>query len=117
MATLEEQVARRMGARVAAVREELGLSKADVAEILRISPQAYTPYESGKRSYSVAQVFTLARAFGKAPEWLLGIETDLSPDESEVVWLYRLIEPKTHALQYLRMLAGAPPAPSGTGQS
>lgn len=65
MATLEEQVNRRVLLRVVQLRESMGMEKKDFAELLSISPQGYSPYESGVRPFSIAQVFTLARALGK----------------------------------------------------
>ena len=108
MPTQEAKINRRVAARVIEARESARLEKQDLAEVLQITPQGYSPYEKGTRPFTVAQVFALAQALGRPVEWFLDLGGDLTPDESEALWLYRLIADKPMALRYLRMMAHVP---------
>lgn len=108
MATLEERINRRILDRLTQVRLERGMEKQDIAEMLSLTAGGYSPYESGVRPYTIAQVFTLARALGKPVEYFLGLDSDLTEDEREALFLYRLSPQKALAIQVLRALATAP---------
>lgn len=53
-------------------REYLGLSQADVAEVLGIARPAVTRIESGERNVESAELDRLARLFGCSADYLLG---------------------------------------------
>jgi transcriptional regulator with XRE-family HTH domain len=108
MDTQEAKVNRIVLQRVIRLRESLGLEKQVFAAALSLSPAGYTPYEQGQRPFSIAQIFTLAKATGTPVAWLLGLDLDMAEDEQEALFLYRLIAEKEMALRYLRMMAHVP---------
>ena len=75
--------------RVIQTREEAGLSKVEFAAIIGVSKQAYTPYEQYGTEYSLEQLFTISSTFGKPLTWLLGLPSELAPDEEQLLHLYR----------------------------
>lgn len=85
---LEAQIARR----VARARKERGLTHDQVGEALSLSGTGYGHYERARQPFSVEQLFQLSRVLGRPVEWFLGIDTDLSEDEAQVLHLWRQIE-------------------------
>jgi len=81
--------ARAIADRVIQTREEAGLSKVEFASIIGVSKQAYTPYEQYSTEYSLEQLFIISRTFGKPLPWLLGLPSELAPDEEQLLHLYR----------------------------
>ena len=64
-----------LGARLAIMRNELGISQAKIAEALGMSLRAYQSYELGKRSIPVEALVQLHRQFHVDLSWvLLGME-------------------------------------------
>lgn len=61
--------------RLKELRDEKGLTQADLAEIVGInSPQSVGYYETGKRDMSTTCLMQLAEFFGVTTDYLLGIE-------------------------------------------
>lgn len=60
-----------LGARIAALRRDQGLSQAELAQRLRISPSAVGMYEQGRREPSVEIVVALAGEFRVSTDYLL----------------------------------------------
>lgn len=60
-----------LGARIAALRRDRGLSQAELAHRLRISPSAVGMYEQGRREPSAALLVALAEEFGVSTDYLL----------------------------------------------
>ena len=60
-----------MGARIAALRRQAGLSQADLAHRIRVSPSAVGMYEQGRREPSVELVVAMARELGVSTDFLL----------------------------------------------
>lgn len=60
-----------LGARIAALRRQAGLSQAQLAAILKISPSAMGMYEQGRREPSVQILVALAEALGVSTDYLL----------------------------------------------
>ena len=57
--------------RIRTAREEAGLSQADVAKALRISPSAVNQWEQGFcKSIKLEHFFALARLLRRDPQWL-----------------------------------------------
>ena len=62
------------GERLHALREEKGLTQAQVAEVLDISPRAYAFWEREPVSVKAEQMATLAKLFGVSVDFLVGCE-------------------------------------------
>lgn len=60
-----------LGARIAALRREAGLSQAQLAEKLRISPSAMGMYEQGRREPSLQILGDMARVLGVSTDYLI----------------------------------------------
>lgn len=60
-----------LGARIAALRREAGLSQAELAKRLQISPSAMGMYEQGRREPSMETLVAIAREFGVSTDYLL----------------------------------------------
>lgn len=73
-----------LGKRIKESREYLGLSQAQVAEVLDIARPSVSLIESGKRRVSVLELKTLAKLFRRSYSYFVGEldETTLEQDES-----------------------------------
>ena len=60
-----------LGARIAALRRDRGLSQAELARRLRISPSAVGMYEQGRREPSVELLVAMAEEFRVSTDFLL----------------------------------------------
>ena len=60
-----------LGSRIAALRRCAGLSQAELAQQLKISPSAVGMYEQGRREPSLDTVVALARTLGVSVDYLL----------------------------------------------
>lgn len=60
-----------LGARIAALRREVGLSQAQLALRLGISPSAMGMYEQGRREPSMETVVAMAKVFRVSTDYLL----------------------------------------------
>ena len=60
-----------MGARIAALRRQAGMSQAELARRIRVSPSAVGMYEQGRREPSVELVVAMARELGVSTDYLL----------------------------------------------
>ena len=60
-----------IGPRIAALRRERGLSQAELAARIRVSPSALGMYEQGRREPSADTLVALARALGVTTDFLL----------------------------------------------
>ena len=60
-----------IGARIAALRRQAGLSQAELAQRIGVSPSAVGMYEQGRRETSAAGFVALARIFGVTTDYLL----------------------------------------------
>ena len=98
---------RAIAKRVSQAREDAGLSKTEFASKLGLSKQGYQPYEQCISPYSVQQLFTAARVLNRPVEHFLGLDTDLSPDEEQLLALYRAIEGKQDRNMMLAMMRAA----------
>ncbi len=64
----------RLGARIAALRKQQGITQVQLAETLGVSQQTITAYEVGRRRIQVSALPVIAQALGVAVEGLLGDE-------------------------------------------
>ena len=60
-----------LGARIAVLRRQAGLSQNGLAQRLRISPSAVGMYEQGRREPSLDTVVAMAEIFGVSTDYLL----------------------------------------------
>ena len=60
-----------MGARIAALRREAGMSQAQLAQVLQVSPSAVGMYEQGHREPSADTLVELARIFQVSVDYIL----------------------------------------------
>ena len=60
-----------MGARIAALRKQAGLSQAELARRIRVSPSAVGMYEQGRREPSAELVVAMARELEVSTDFLL----------------------------------------------
>ena len=63
--------------RVRDLREDSDLSQADVAQILGISQQHYSMYESGKRELPMHHFITLAKFYNVSLDYITGLTNTL----------------------------------------
>ena len=71
-----------LGSRIASLRHSYGLSQADLARRLHISPSAVGMYEQGRREPSVDILIALAKEFGVTLDYLLSGHPDSVRDVS-----------------------------------
>ena len=80
-----------LGERIAALRRQAGLSQAQLAQRLQISPSAMGMYEQGRREPSMETVVALAREFQVSTDYLLtGTHPDPPQQRLEEVMLRRI---------------------------
>ena len=80
-----------MGARIAALRKESGLSQAELAEKLQISASAMGMYEQGRREPSGQMLVSLAQTLGVTTDYLLtGIPAPEQREDLERMFLNRI---------------------------
>ena len=78
-----------MGARIAALRREAGMSQAQLAQALQISPSAVGMYEQGRREPSADTLVALSEIFGVTTDYLLTGKPIALPDQRAVTRLMR----------------------------
>jgi transcriptional regulator with XRE-family HTH domain len=61
-----------LGARIAALRKEHGITQVQMAELLKVSQQTITAYEAGRRRMPVSSLPVIARYPGVSSEELVG---------------------------------------------
>ena len=69
-----------LGPRIAALRREAGLSQAELAARLGVSPSAMGMYEQGRREPSAQLLVALARELGVTTDFLLTGEASTAPE-------------------------------------
>lgn len=61
-----------LGARIAQLRKDQGITQVQLAEVLGVSQQTITAYEVGRRRIQVSALPVIAQALGVAVETLVG---------------------------------------------
>lgn len=78
------------------LRKSKGLTQADMARLLKITPQAYSLYETNKNNISNETLCILADFFEVSTDYLLGrqesIPSFLSEDERQLIEQYRALD-------------------------
>ena len=91
-----------LGQRIAALRRDAGLSQAQLAQRLRVSPSAMGMYEQGRREPSMETIVALSREFGVSTDYLLtGVIRTPQRQELEEI-LLRKIQAADHNLELRR---------------
>lgn len=118
-----------IGLRIVAAREELGITRKELADKVQVAASTITRYEQGSISkIKIPVIGSIARALNVNPLWLIGesdhrsveamqIRTlDLSPEEEAMVKKYRLLSPSGRAtvdavieVQYRSIFPQGPP--------
>jgi len=102
----EELFKRAVASRVREAREAMDprMSQEEVGRRLGLSKVGYGHYERGTHTFTVWQLKQLADIFGRSVEHFLGMKTDLTPDEDELLAIYRALTSqfKGVALRVLR---------------
>lgn len=102
LSTREQEITRR----VMQAREDVGMTKTDFAEKLGLSKQGYQPYEKFQAPFSAIQLFQVSHILGRSVEWFLGLPTELTADEQQVLALYRQAKELQRGIVALRILEG-----------
>ena len=63
--------------RIKGLREDADMLQKDLAEILGITSQQYSLYETGKRSFKVEHIITLCQYFHVSADYVLGLPKGL----------------------------------------
>ena len=102
-----------IGNKLREAREEAGLNQSEVAELLRLKrSSSYGHIEAGRNWLQIEHLLKLSDYYHKPITFFLGTNyTSLSPDESELLHLYRALPPglDQYALAALRAWAGLRP--------
>lgn len=94
--------------RVAAARVGNRMTKVELADALGLSKQGYNPYEQGKGTFTIEQLFKLARILGRSVEYFLGLDNGLTTEQDELLTLYENLpndQARRWALEALRAQA------------
>ncbi len=82
--------------RLLELRKQKGLTQADMAKLLKITPQAYSLYETNKNNINNETLCILADFFEVSIDYLLGRQDQkpsfLSDGEREIIRLYRNVD-------------------------
>ena len=107
----EQQFFKELGARIAQLRKEAGLSQQAVADSLEIAQQTYANYEVARARPSVSMLPTLAQLFGVSVDELLGLHRGGAGRRGPTPLLQKQIErltrlPKSQQRVVMQMLDG-----------
>ena len=90
--------------RVIKARTEAKLERSDLADALALDDNSYGHYERERFAFTVEQLFIISRIVGRSVAWLLGLPTDLTEDQQELLHLYRELPDAQHRKQALETL-------------
>ena len=107
----EQQFFKELGARIAGLRKEAGLSQQAVADALEIAQQTYANYEVARARPSVSMLPTFAQLFGVSVDELLGLHRGGTGKRGPTPLLQKQIErltrlPKSQQKVVMQMLDG-----------
>lgn len=78
------------------LRKNKGLTQSDMAKLLKITPQAYSLYETNKNNISNETLCILADFFEVSTDYLLGrqeaIPSFLNEEERQIIEQYRTLD-------------------------
>ena len=85
-----------MASRIAEIRQRKNFTQADVAKHLRITRQAYSAYETGKRQMGFETLCMLADFYEVSTDYLLGrqdaLPSYLNEDERDIISQYKILD-------------------------
>lgn len=107
----EQQFFKELGARIARLRKEAGLSQQAVADAIEIAQQTYANYEVARARPAVSMLPTLAQLFGVSVDELLGLHRGGTGKRGPTPLLQKQIErlnrlPKSQQKVVMQMLDG-----------
>lgn len=107
----DQQFFKELGARIAQLRKEAGLSQQAVADALEIPQQTYANYEVARARPAVSTLPILAQLFGISVDELLGLHKNGAARRGPTPLLQKQIErlnqlPKAQQKVVLKMLEG-----------
>jgi len=73
-----------LGVRIAALRRSAGMSQADLAKRLQVSPSAIGMYEQGRREPAADLLIAMARVFSVSTDYLLTGKTETAQETQAV---------------------------------
>ena len=73
----EKKYDAQIGERAKHIREVLGITRSEVADMLGVNPASITNYEHGKTPMRASTIRSLCGIYGVSATWLLGIEDTL----------------------------------------
>ena len=80
---------RSIAERVKEARKQQGLSQEELGRRMGLTKVAYGDYERVKRLFDTDQLFALERILGRPVSYFLGLATELSADEEQLLSMYR----------------------------
>lgn len=91
LTNIKKEVVIMLGTRIAALRREAGLSQAELAQRLQVSPSALGMYEQERREPSIQTLVKLSRELGVTTDYLLtGTPAEKERAELEEMLLGRI---------------------------
>jgi transcriptional regulator with XRE-family HTH domain len=82
--------------RISEIRQQKGLTQAEIAKYLKVTQQTYSSYETGKRQMNYETLCMLADYFEVSTDYLLGRQISkpsfLNDDERNVLSQYRVLD-------------------------
>ena len=107
----EQQFSKELGARIAQLRKDAGLSQQAVADALEIAQQTYANYEVARARPAVSMLPTLSQLFGVSVDELLGLHKNGAGKRGPTPLLQKQIErlnrlPKAQQKIVMQMLDG-----------
>ena len=91
-----------LGARIAALRREMGQSQAELAKFLGVSASAVGMYEQGRREPSGAMLVALASNFHVSTDYLLTGKPNPAEETAIVQMLSHRLDAAQHRLSHRR---------------
>lgn len=85
-----------LGARIAALRRQAGMSQAELADRLAVSASAVGMYEQGRREPSMDRIVALSRLFGVSADYLLTGEIITEADRAAVGRIFDGLREQAH---------------------
>lgn len=86
-----------LGARITRLRKEQGITQVQLAELLSVSQQTITAYESGRRRVPISHLPRLATLLGASVEALIGHQTKAANKRGPTPKMLQQLE-RLHAL-------------------
>lgn len=102
----EESFNRSVAKRIRQAREATGLSQEDLGAKIGMSKVGYGHYERGTHLPNLWQLMQLSRLLNRPIEWFLGLPSELTADEQQVLALYRQAVALQRGIVAVRILEG-----------